>query len=112
MTGATVRALVVGDEAAPLAIAVHAVRSVVADPPLTPVPTAPPTVLGLANVRGEIVPVLDTGLLLGLDAVGRAAYVLVVDTARGPAGFAVPAMPVPGDVADDHLTDPNALVSP
>lgn len=104
------RALVVDDEAAPLAIDLQRVRSVVAEPALTPVPTAPPSVLGLANVRGDIVPVLDTGVLLGLDPVGQARFVLVVETSRGPAGLAVKAMPVTADVADDRLVDPDALV--
>lgn len=106
-----VRALVVEDEAVPLAVAVDRVRSVVPGPALTPVPTAPPSVLGLANVRGDIVPVLDTGLLMGLKPVAKARFVLVVDTGRGPAGLALPVMPVTADVDDDRVVDPDALVA-
>ncbi|MDQ1437555.1 MAG: purine-binding chemotaxis protein CheW [Acidimicrobiaceae bacterium] len=107
------RALLVGD----VAVALRAVRSVLRAPELTPVPTAPAVVLGLANVRGQVVPVLDGGLLLATDgrapaALGEAAYVVVVDTAAGPLGLAVSAMPVPADVAvdDPRLVDPDSLV--
>jgi len=75
------------------------------------VPTAPPVVLGLANVRGTVVPVLDTGLLLDDGPIGEAPFVLVVDTARGPAGLAVPTMPVADDVPDDEVADADALVA-
>ena len=43
-----------------------ALQEVVAGPVVTEVPMAPPTVRGLFNVRGQIVPLLDTGVLLGL----------------------------------------------
>jgi len=42
------------------------VREVVAVPPPTRLVTAPPLVLGLFNLRGQIVPLLDTAALLGL----------------------------------------------
>lgn len=108
--GVSTRALVVEDEAAPVAIAVAAVRSVVAAPSLAPLPTAPPLVLGLANVRGDVVPVLDTGLLLGLEPLGKAPFVLVVDTKAGPAGLAVLRMPRTEWVADGRLFDPDQAV--
>ena len=41
-------------------------REVVAAPPLTRLVTAPPIVLGLFNLRGQIVPLLDTAALLGM----------------------------------------------
>lgn len=111
-----VRALVVpddeaGGEAAPaLALAIERVRSVITEPALTPVPTAPATVLGLANVRGEIVPVFDTGLLRGVGPVGSARFVIVVETERGPAGLAVAAVPATANVPDDDIVDPDSLV--
>jgi chemotaxis signal transduction protein len=43
-----------------------AVREVFTLGPLTPVPTAPPAVAGVANLRGQVIPVLDLMQLLDL----------------------------------------------
>jgi purine-binding chemotaxis protein CheW len=42
------------------------VREVIRFQPLTPVPLAPPTVRGLLNLRGDIVPALDLRRRLGM----------------------------------------------
>ena len=56
-------------------------------PAITPLPGAPPAVLGVVNVRGEVVPVLDTAALLGLGALGAVRRTSrSLDTAAGPAG--------------------------
>ena len=44
-----------------------ALQEVVADPDVTELPAAPATVRGLFNVRGQILPLLDTGAMLGLE---------------------------------------------
>lgn len=103
------RALAIDAAGTPLAFAITDVRAVIPDPSLTPVPTAPPVVLGLTNVRGEVVPVFDTGLIVGGQPIGHAAFVVVVDTSVGVAGFAVSAMPRTTD-ADDETVDPVTLV--
>ena len=76
-----------------------ALQEVVADPDVTPVPAAPPTVRGLFNVRGQIVPLLDTGALLGLEPTAACPFAVVVQTAHGPAGLAVTGMPEPAELA-------------
>jgi purine-binding chemotaxis protein CheW len=83
-----VRALLLRVGADAYAIPMAAAREVVAAPQLTPLPTAPPSVLGLCNVRGEIVPVFDTGRLLGVGAIDDVAAVAIVETTLGPAGLA------------------------
>lgn len=75
------------------AVPVGWVREVVPAPVLTPLVTAPSLVLGLFNVRGEIVPLLDTAALLGLDAVGTVAFVVVLQSRDGLAGLAATALP-------------------
>lgn len=63
------------------------VREVVPLPRVTRIPGAPTAVLGLINVRGSIVTVLDAGALLHdrpLAADGKGAMVMVVDF--GPRG--------------------------
>ena len=52
-----------------LAFPVHSVREVLDDVPVTPVPLAPPHLSGLVNLRGEVLTVVDTCGLLGVDSV-------------------------------------------
>jgi chemotaxis signal transduction protein len=70
------------------------VREVVAEPRLTPIPLVPGSVLGLVNLRGEMVPVFDTGRMLGVGPIGDTPFVVVLDTAGGLAGLAATGLPV------------------
>ncbi|MEA2424040.1 MAG: purine-binding chemotaxis protein CheW [Thermoleophilaceae bacterium] len=54
-----------------------AVREVVPDPELTRLPLAPPSLLGVFNLRGQVVPLVDTGALLGLEPLRGGPYVTV-----------------------------------
>jgi chemotaxis signal transduction protein len=68
------------------------VREVVTAPPLTPLVTGPAMVLGLFNLRGEIVPLLDTAALLGVGRIESGAFAVVLHThlgtvALGATGF-------------------------
>ena len=67
------------------------VREVIVPPPLTRVPGARPWLLGLANVRGSLLPVCDVHRLLGEEhhTMARGARVLVYNSDRVPAGFLV-----------------------
>ncbi|HZC74037.1 MAG TPA: chemotaxis protein CheW [Jatrophihabitans sp.] len=75
------------------AIAAKCVRLVVSVPKLTPLVTAPRTVLGLFNLRGEIAPLLDTAALLGIGTLDNVRYAVVVETPDGPAGIAASGFP-------------------
>jgi purine-binding chemotaxis protein CheW len=55
--------------------------------------TAPPRVLGLFNLRGQIVPLFDTAALLGIGSVGSVTFVAVVQTQEGLAGLAATGLP-------------------
>jgi len=67
------------------------VREVIVPPTLTRVPGARPWLLGLANVRGSLLPVCDLHRLLGEEhnTLARGARVLVYNSDRVPAGFLV-----------------------
>jgi purine-binding chemotaxis protein CheW len=69
------------------------VREVVPEPQLTPVPGAPSTVLGVVNLRGNVVPVLDTAGLLGLPPLDRIAFAVIAEFDAGLAGLAVDGEP-------------------
>jgi purine-binding chemotaxis protein CheW len=77
------------------AVPMDAVREVVRVPVPTRLPTAPGFVLGLFNLRGEIVPLLDTPALLGLSRIRGWSFVVVVRSSIGPAGLAATALPEP-----------------
>lgn len=81
------------------ALELRAVREVLAAPDLTPLPGAPAAVLGLFNLRGTIVPLLDTSVLLGMEPSGG-RYAVVADTSAGPAGLTAEAMPATARLED------------
>ena len=61
-----------------LGIEVGTVQEVIRDRRITPVPRAPAAVLGLINLRGEIVPALDLRRCLGLPPAPRRSATMVV----------------------------------
>jgi len=85
-------------------IDIERVLEVVRRPPITRVPLAPPPVCGLINLRGQIVPVVEPRLCLGLaGAGGEGGFVIVVRGAEEPVGLLVDEI---GDVLD---VDPAAF---
>jgi chemotaxis signal transduction protein len=88
-----VRALLVPVGADWHAIEMRLVREVVGPPLVTPLPTAPGTLIGVFNLRGEIVPLFDTAALLGLRPSGPGRFVAVVETAVGLAGLGATGVP-------------------
>jgi purine-binding chemotaxis protein CheW len=78
------------------ALPIDWVLEVVAAPILTRLVTAPPIVLGLFNLRGQIVALLDTAALLGIGTLDATAFAVVVHGPEGPAGLAVTGFPQRG----------------
>jgi len=75
------------------AVPTSAVREVVAGPRLTKLPTAPSSILGAFNLRGEVVPMFDTAALLGIGRLDEPVHVVVLNTPVGPAGLVVTGLP-------------------
>lgn len=73
------------------------VREVLAQADVSHLPWAPPTIAGVTNVRGEIVPVADTARVLGFLGVGAGGPVVVLDGGGHPLGLRV-------DAVDDVTT--------
>lgn len=68
------------------------VREVIIPPRMSRVPGTKPWLLGVANVRGSLLPVTDLGEWLGAQRISvsdRANRVLVFNSERLPAGFLV-----------------------
>lgn len=69
-------------------VALRDLREIILLPALAAVPLAPASMLGLANWRGTVLPILDLGLLLGGEATVRSAGARVL-VGHGGAGFLV-----------------------
>ncbi|RMG20642.1 MAG: purine-binding chemotaxis protein CheW [Deltaproteobacteria bacterium] len=76
------------------ALPIDALREIVRLPAVTEVPRTPPHVLGVATLRGEVLPILDLRPRLGLAEAEPTskARVLVVRSEEGPAGLLVEAV--------------------
>jgi chemotaxis signal transduction protein len=76
------------------AVAARIVREVVVDARPTRLPTVTPgLLLGMFNLRGEVLPMFDVAALLGIGSLADAAFAVVVTTASGPAGLVVGGLP-------------------
>ena len=85
------------------------VQEVMRSQPVTRLPHAPHAIAGLMNLRGRIVPVVDTRRLLGIDEprsgdVARRGGFVVVRGAEGPVALLVDAI---GDVRRAEDTPPS-----
>lgn len=92
------------------AVSLAAVREVIRPGDITPVPGSPSDVLGIVNLRGQIVPVLDGRRRFGLDGAAGAdeldaQRVIVFDDAGTTVGLLI-------DVIGDMLQFDPAEVAP
>lgn len=69
------------------------VREVLSAGTITEVPGAPTWLEGLANIRGDIVPVVNTARAFGIDDAGAPTHIVVADTENGPVGVAASGAP-------------------
>jgi len=96
----------VGDQR--FALPINAVREVVRRPALTQVPHAPDSLIGLANLRGTVLPVVSLAALVG-EATTEAGSVIVLAQAD-PLGILVDTVSSLSDGIDGHLLDVSALL--
>ena len=75
------------------AVRAGTVREVVRAPEVTPLPASSPIFLGVCNVRGDIVPVLDTFALLGLGAGPTFTHAVIVRASEGEVGLSTTGVP-------------------
>jgi hypothetical protein len=75
------------------AVPMESVHEVVAAPLLCCLPTSPAALLGLFNLRGEIVPLFDTAALIGVGRLSAWPFAAVVRTTLGSAGLGASELP-------------------
>jgi chemotaxis signal transduction protein len=78
---------------------------------VTPVPGAPREILGVRNLRGTILPVIDLAALLGTRRTEPPARLLVAESEGWQAGLAIDEVTEVGDFADPHQETESALLA-
>jgi chemotaxis signal transduction protein len=91
------RVLVIAANAAFFAVPMTTVHQVLRRPLVTLVPLSPVGLIGIVNVRGEIVPFLDTGVLTGTDALTEPPFAVLVSGERDMVALAAEELPFTAD---------------
>jgi purine-binding chemotaxis protein CheW len=99
MSGVHVRVRAGGEH---YALPVEAVTEVAELGDVTPVPGAPAEVIGVRNLRGQVIPVIDLAAKLGLDNEGGREWIVVAQHAERRAGLAVDGIEGIEDLPDAH----------
>jgi chemotaxis signal transduction protein len=91
------RVLVLTVNAASFAVPMTSVHQVLRHPVVTRVPLSPTGLIGVLNIRGEIVPLLDTGVLTGTGALGEPPFAVLVSSEKEMVALAAEELPVAAD---------------
>ena len=91
------RVLILAVNAAFFAVPIETVLQVMRHPMVTQVPLPPAGLLGLVNVRGEIVPLLDAGVLTGTGALRDAPFAVLVTGNKDTVALAAEELPIAAD---------------
>jgi len=91
------RVLVMAVNDAFFAVPMATVHQVLRHPKVTRVPLSPAGLLGVVNVRGEIVPFLDTGVLTGTGSLEDPPFAVLVSGETEMVALATEALPIAAD---------------
>lgn len=80
---------------------VSLVREIVDRPELTPVPEAPPDMVGIINLRGQVVPVVDMRSRLAIATPGSGGYLIVMELGDATIGGIVDGVEAVQTIAPD-----------
>jgi chemotaxis signal transduction protein len=82
---------------ASFAVEMTTVHQVLRHPVVTRIPLSPMGLIGVLNVRGEIVPLLDTGVLTATGALGEPPFAVLVSGEKEMVALAAEELPVAAD---------------
>ena|ERR1700674_2704361 len=91
------RVLVIAVNDAFFAVPMATVHQVLRHPLVTRVPLSPTSLLGVVNVRGEIVPLLDTGELTGTGGLSEPPFAVLVSGDKEMVALAAEELPIAAD---------------
>jgi purine-binding chemotaxis protein CheW len=91
------RVLVMAVNSAFFAVPMATVHQVLRHPLVTRVPLSPAGLLGVVNVRGEIVPLLDTAVLTGTGALADPPFAVLVSSEKDMVALAAGDLPIAAD---------------
>jgi purine-binding chemotaxis protein CheW len=91
------RVLVVAVNDGFFAVPMATVHQVLRHPKVTRVPLSPPGLLGVVNVRGEIVPFLDTAVLTGTGSLSEPPFAVLVSGEGEMVALAAEGLPIAAD---------------
>jgi chemotaxis signal transduction protein len=91
------RVLVIAVNAAFFAVPMASVHQVLRHPMVTRVPMSPNGLIGVVNVRGEIVPLLDTGVLTGTGRLSDPPFAVLVSGEKDMVALAAEELPIAAD---------------
>ncbi len=95
-----------------LALASASIAEIIRPPAVTRVPHGPSSLLGVANVRGSVLPVLSLARLLGREPGAQTPATRVVVIRNGSAfGLLIDAVSGLGDASDGRLIDLDVLLA-
>ena len=94
------RALVLPVNAGFYAVPMDSVHQVLHRPNVTAVPLSPEGLLGVINVRGEIVPFYDTGVLTGSGVLASPPFAVLVSGEKELIALAAEELPTAADFDD------------
>jgi purine-binding chemotaxis protein CheW len=92
-----IRVLVFGANGAFFAVPMETVHQVLRRPVVTTIPLSPTGLIGVVNVRGEIVPLLDTGVLTGTGSLNRSPFAVLVSGQKDMVALAAEELPIAAD---------------
>src|ERR1700681_2050668 len=91
------RVLVIAASGAYFAVPMASVHQVLRHPLVTRIPLSPPGLVGVVNVRGEIVPLLDTAVLTGTATLHEPPFAVLVRSGEDMVALGAEALPNAAD---------------
>lgn len=91
------RVLVIAANDAFFAVPMARVHQVLRHPLVTRIPLSPPGLLGVVNVRGEIVPLLDTAVLTGTGSLNEPPFAVLVSGDDDMVALGAQELPIAAD---------------
>jgi len=91
------RVLVLAANDAYFAVPMDRVHQVLRHPLVTRIPLSPAGLIGVVNVRGEIVPLLDTAVLTGTGSLDEPPFAVLVSSGEDMVALAAQELPTAAD---------------